>query len=622
MKHLLIRGLALSLGLLATSARGQETVWRSTPASPSATTPDASTSKPIAIAVSRPATPQPPPPAAPVASLGRPLAIAGAETAVRPVSFTRAQDAVIRGAAPDSIPGPADSMAVPAMGQGTWRRADVVGVSRTTTEMDAIAAPPSTVGTSNGNGPIMSSPMLVPDHAVGGQPVVGGPPSSLFATNPACGCGGATQGGPVVDCAPGCGCGKAFVGGRVIAGNKCCAGGSCAGGSCGGAGGMPCAGADPGTAWGRYVAPMFGCLDCDHSAAGLPAFSLNAEYLLWWMKGDRTPPLASSVPTLGMTPVGAPTNLIGGASLGTNSLSGLRASGIYWFSDSHCWGLEVGGFFLAPQDQRYSAGGDPTTNPAIFRPFFDTSRGGAPAAELVAGMGILQGNVEVVRKSALWGYDINLRRNLCADEFFTMDLLFGFREIGLDESLRISENLTQTAAVNGFPAGSTFLVTDKFSASNRFYGGQAGLAGQWRFSDNWSLGFTGKVAIGTTTQTATVTGSTTVGSGGVSQTLPGGLLTQQGTNIGRYYQNRFGVVPEGGLTLGYNVTDWWRITAGYNALYWSNVVRPGDQVNLNVNRTLLPFRGGNPVAGAQPNFPGRTTDYYASGVTFGMLFSF
>ena len=30
MKHLLIRGLALSLGLLATSARGQETVWRST----------------------------------------------------------------------------------------------------------------------------------------------------------------------------------------------------------------------------------------------------------------------------------------------------------------------------------------------------------------------------------------------------------------------------------------------------------------------------------------------------------------------------------------------------------------------------------------------------------------
>jgi Putative beta barrel porin-7 (BBP7) len=634
MKHLLIRGLALSLGLLATSARGQETVWRSTPASPGATTPAVSTGKPIAIAVSRPATPPPTiptaqTPKAPVAHLGRPLGIAGNETPVRPVSFTPTPDAdrpIVRGAAPDALsrPMPAgtstgDPMSVPSMSQGNWRRSDVVGVSRTATpEMDAIAAPP------NGGGTIMPAPTPVPetvgmphDQGVGGQPVMAGPPSSLFATNPDCGCGGGIKCGPVVDCAPGCGCGKAFVGGRMIASS-----GSCAGGTCGAVAGQPCSGADCGTAWGRYVAPLFGCLACDNSAAGLPQLTLNAEYLLWWMKGDRTPPLAVAVPTVGGLPSGMATNLIGGGTLGNNSQSGLRASAIYWFSEQHCWGLEVGGFFVGLQNQRSSAGGDSAVNPVIGRPFFDTSVGGAPALQLVAGLGLLQGNVEVIRRSTLWGYDINLRRNLYNDCNFTLDYLFGFRELGLDESLRISENLTQAAPFQGFPAGSNFLVTDKFSASNRFYGGQVGLAGLWRFSDNWSLGFTGKVAVGTTTQIVNITGSTTVTSGGITQTLPGGLLTQAGTNIGRYTNSRFGVVPEGGLTLGYNVTDWWRLTAGYNFLYWSNVVRPGQQVDLNVNRTLLPFRGGATVPGAQPAFLGRTSDFYAQGVTFGMLFSF
>ena len=626
MKHLLIRGLALSLGLLATSARGQESVWRSTPAAPGATTPVVSTGKPIAIAVSRPATLQPTPPATPAVSIGRPVAIAGSDAAVRPVSFSGTLDAahpIVRGAAPDSVARPmpssvpaGDPSPIPSMGQGNWRRSDDVVIGASRSMMDPIAAPPVAVGGSNG-GLIMPTPTPDPlgmPPVAGGQPVLAGPPSSLFAINPNCGCGVGIKSAPVVDCAPGCGCGKAFVGGRMIAGSESCSGGSCAGGTC--------AGGACGGLWGRYVEPMFAGMGDVDGGMNAPRLALSAEYLLWWSKGDRTPPLAVSVPTAGGVPAGMPTTLIGGGSLANDAQSGLRASAIYWFSDSHFWGIELGGFFLGPQNNTYSVGGGAGANPVIGRPFNDTSAGGAAALELVAGLGILQGNVQVVHREMLWGTDLNLRRNLFNDCNFTMDVLFGFRQVGLDESLSITENLTQTAPVGGFPAGSTFLVNDKFSTSNRFYGGQVGLAGMWRFADAWSLGFIGKVAIGNTQQTADVIGSTTVSSGGVTQTLPGGLLTQAGTNIGHYSQNRFSVVPEVGLTLGYQVTDWMRLTAGYNFLYWSNVMRPGDQVNVNVNRTLLPFRGGAVVPGAQPAFLGRTTDYYAQGVTFGMLFTF
>ena len=627
MKHLLIRGLALSLGLLATSARGQEAVWRSTPAQASLAS-EVGSAKPIAIAVSRPATPQPATQAttAPVATLGRPQLIAEGGTNVRPVSFTRAPDAdrpIVRGAAPDTAsPLMPAGMSTPSMGQGNWRRADDVVAGSRMPRTEPEGGPSPTVN----NAPItggatMPAPTMVPDVSTG-PALIGGPQPSLFATNPDCGC--APKAGPVVDCAPGCGCGKAFVGN--------CAGGNCAGGKCGGRPGMTCA--NSGTPWGRYVEPMFsGMFGEGGGATDAPALTLNVESLLWWMKGDRTPALAVGVPAMGVDPAtgqlirtGPNSTLIGDQPLGDHLRTGLRASAIYWFSEEHLWGIELGGFFTGLQNDRYTAGGGPNAFPIVGRPFFDTNAG-LPALELVAGLGLLQGNVDVVRKSTLWGYDINLRRNLCYSDCFTMDLLFGFRQVGLDESLSITENLLQTGRItapNGtvFPAGTGFSVNDKFSTSNRFYGSQIGLAGMYRMGD-WSLNFSGKVALGATNQTVDINGRTSVTNGGVTQTLPGGLLTQRGTNIGHYSRTAFGVIPEVGLGLGYNITDWWKVTAGYNFLYWNDVARPGDQINTNVNRTLLPFRGNaSAIGGAQPSFTGRTSDFYAHGVTLGMQFSF
>ncbi len=77
------------------------------------------------------------------------------------------------------------------------------------------------------------------------------------------------------------------------------------------------------------------------------------------------------------------------------------------------------------------------------------------------------------------------------------------------------------------------------------------------------------------------------------------------------------MIPEIGLTLGIRVTDWLDATIGYTALYYPNVVRPGDQIDTDVNRNLLPPEV-NPFTGAlRPQFHFVESDYLAHGLTLG-----
>src|SRR5262249_32978676 len=59
-----------------------------------------------------------------------------------------------------------------------------------------------------------------------------------------------------------------------------------------------------------------------------------------------------------------------------------------------------------------------------------------------------------------------------------IDLIAGFRYLGLDENLSINENVTPQLDIvrNGvtLPAGTSLRVSDRFGTSNRFYGGQIG----------------------------------------------------------------------------------------------------------------------------------------------------
>ena len=89
------------------------------------------------------------------------------------------------------------------------------------------------------------------------------------------------------------------------------------------------------------------------------------------------------------------------------------------------------------------------------------------------------------------------------------------------------------------------------------------------------------------------------------------------SNIGKYTNDEFAVVPEIGLRVGAQLTDRVRAFVGYNFIYWSSVARAGDQIDLRVNPNLIPPQTP-PVTGPLVPAP-RTvsTDYWLQGISVG-----
>jgi hypothetical protein len=135
-------------------------------------------------------------------------------------------------------------------------------------------------------------------------------------------------------------------------------------------------------------------------------------------------------------------------------------------------------------------------------------------------------------------------------------------------------------------------------------------------SGRWFLGGRNLVALGNTHSQVEISGATRVTTpGGASTINAGGLLTQP-TNIGTYDSDRFAVVYEAETMIGYQVTDGIRAFVSYSFLYWSNVARAGDQIDLVVNSSQIP--PGSLTGSARPTFQRKDTDFWAQGVGFGL----
>jgi hypothetical protein len=357
---------------------------------------------------------------------------------------------------------------------------------------------------------------------------------------------------------------------------------------------------------------------------------VSADYLLWWTKDTHFPPLVTASPfgtPRDMTGVlGAPgTVVLSETTADSTERSGARLTAGFWLDPCHHLGLETTLFFLGDRGTGMSA--DSAMTPLLARPFFDVVRG-VETSQLVAYPGLLSGNVGMTTSNSLWGAELNFRRPgvWCGCGWCgwsrNLDLIAGFRYLELRDLLDIGENLNVLSGMPGV-AGSTIGVTDSFGTHNDFFGGQLGAQLEFRKA-NWSFDVLAKVALGATHEVVNINGDTVF-------TLPGGMvinerggLLAQGTNIGHYDRNEFSVVPELGLKLGYQLTDRLRLTVGYTALYWSNVVRSGEQIDRGINPTQLPtvFGPGTLVGPARPAFAFKENDYWAHGVTFGVEFRY
>jgi hypothetical protein len=260
--------------------------------------------------------------------------------------------------------------------------------------------------------------------------------------------------------------------------------------------------------------------------------------------------------------------------------------------------------------------------PVLARPFFDVVAGGEEV-EIVSFPGLIAGNVSVQAPSELWGLEANLICPLCITCNRRINFLVGPRYLQLAEAIHIVEDLQILNDINGFQAGQRVRVADSFRTRNQFWGAQLGVEGRW-LAGRFTVDGRARVALGVTHQEVTIDGTQTFLSGVNPDPRPGGLLAV-GSNIGRQRRSNFSVVPEVGINLGYYVTDWMRISAGYNFLWWTNVVRPGDQIDRNVNPFLVPnFSTAGLVnnGASQPTVPFRTTDFWAHGLTFGVELTF
>ncbi len=129
---------------------------------------------------------------------------------------------------------------------------------------------------------------------------------------------------------------------------------------------------------------------------------------------------------------------------------------------------------------------------------------------------------------------------------------------------------------------------------------------------------TAKVAFGATDEGADLAGVTTSVSATGATVAAGGFLARP-SNSGSFSTEQFAIVPEAGLTLGYQVFNWMRLTAGYSFLYWSRVARPGEQVNVSVNRLEVPSLAA--PTGFMVTPPAaliRSTDFWAHGINAGL----
>ena len=359
-----------------------------------------------------------------------------------------------------------------------------------------------------------------------------------------------------------------------------------------------------------------------------PRIWVETEYLWWWMRGAALPPLITASPA--DTPatqagvLGAPTTaiLFGDNRVNDNGRSGGRFTLGAWLNECRTLGVEGDFFLLSSRGSGFVASS--TGSPILARPFLDATTG-RPNSELVAFPGLLAGTVSAHSASTgLLGADAMLRANLCRGCDYQLDLIGGYRYLRLSDGLGVAENLLSTSPNNPnfVPLGTSFILADQFYTRNEFHGFNFGLKGKvWR--GPWVLEGRALMAVGDDREVLNISGTTTVTVPGVPPpvTSPGGLLALSSTT-GHFSRERGQVIPEFGVRAGYQVTRGLQVFVGYTFLYWGDVLRAGNQVDLAVNPNLLPG-SGTPAPGAQRPMPLLTgSSFWAQGIDLGIELRF
>jgi hypothetical protein len=350
------------------------------------------------------------------------------------------------------------------------------------------------------------------------------------------------------------------------------------------------------------------------SGSGAGAFSIGAEALLWWFKGNATPPLVST----GALDQPGTKVLLGGEDLDTNPNPGLRLTAGYAFSDQ--WGVESIVFYVPTRITSRGVGSSGQIGSIdLLVPVVDaTSR--TESVENISAAGFFAGRAREELSNSLLGAELNGTMRLAAGRGWRIDGLGGFRYLRLRERFTF---FTDSPNLPPQPAD-VYRTTDQFDATNNFFGGQLGA----RARADWGRWFASgvvKVALGVMRQTVDIEGTLLTNdfnNFGAPVAYPGGGYFATPTNIGERTRNVFAVVPEAGLNVGYQLTPWLSVVAGYTFLYASDVVRAPRQINRSVNYSSSNLPPALPTGPQEPSFRFKSSDFWAQGLNLGVALRF
>lgn len=375
----------------------------------------------------------------------------------------------------------------------------------------------------------------------------------------------------------------------------------------------------------------------------------GAEYLHWWVKdAPLSVPLVSTGPDQNKEGflINSNSTILYGApfapATGGNDkqsfpgFSGGRFTLGYWLDDAQRYAVEGRAFLLQSRTAGFAAQGDANGNPGMRVPVFnnvpyapggmvDTETGLNLVPQTEDGVPIslpdeVAGGVRISNSLQFGGADLTGVISLFRGPSWEVSGLAGATFLQLSEAFNLRVNLTgvPTSAMFGGQSG---WAVDEFKTRNRFYGATLGLRGRYSYGPVFVEG-SGRVSFGASQEVLTVHGGyVDFGTQFASSSGPYGIFAMP-ANSGTFSQTHFAVAPEVQAKIGYDFTPSVAVTVGYDLLYISNVIRPGDQINRNIPKGQTFQQDGTAASLTSPAKLFKTTDFLAQGISVGMTFRF
>lgn len=347
------------------------------------------------------------------------------------------------------------------------------------------------------------------------------------------------------------------------------------------------------------------------------------ELLIWWPKAQPLPPLITAsrgpVPALGLSTT---TLLVGNRAIDTQDSAGYRLRHGWSLNNEDSFGFEGSYFFLGTRTFSSSATDLGNDRYQTIGLSFRNALTGEEEALPLARAGQSSALITAYTSTRVQGAEANFVGNLYASGSVKIHGIAGYRFIQANEGMRVESQWLQypTAASNYYQT--LGMIADQFDAHNEFHGGQLGLMVDAHRGMLY-VEFTGKAALGTNFEMVRIDGATHLITAGypvpLLQSYHGGVYAQS-TNIGQSTRSQFAVVPEGTFKVGLKIGGRGRFYVGYNFLYISDAVRPGDQVDRTINPNQIPLLArGMPFTG--PERPEPTfvrSEFWTQGLVIGL----